>query len=98
MNSHRAELGVGVVGVVGQNGRPAGAGGVDVVAGGPAAKAGVSVGEVVTSVDNTPVRSTADLSRILAATNPGRSVPLTVVNPQGRTTAVTVTLGRLPGS
>jgi S1-C subfamily serine protease len=68
------------------------------VSGGPAAAAGITAGQVVTAVNNTPVRSTADLSQVLAKLNPGQAVPVTVTDPRGASSTVTVTLGQLPGS
>ena len=98
VNSHRAELGVSVATVVDQNGQPAGVGVADVVSGGPAAAAGITAGQVITAVNNTPVRSTADLSQVLAGLNPGQAIPITVTNLQGTSSTVTLTLGQLPGS
>ncbi len=97
-NSHRAELGVQVLTVVDQNGAPAGAGVVSVVTGGPAAAAGIQAGDVITAVANVPVLSTSDLTKALAQLNPGQALPVTIVDRQGNTRTVTVTLGQLPGS
>lgn len=98
VDSHRAELGVQAVTVIDQTGQPSGAGVVSVVAGGPAAAAGITAGEVITAVDNTPVHSSAELSNALAQLSPGQAVPVTVLDPQGASRTVTVTLGQLPGS
>jgi S1-C subfamily serine protease len=97
-NSHRAELGVQPVTVIDQTGQPAGAGVVSVVAGGPAAVAGITAGEVITAVNNTSVHSSAELSKVLAQLSPGQAVLVTVLNPQGTSRTVMVTLGQLPGS
>jgi putative serine protease PepD len=97
VNTHRAELGVRVVTVVDLNGEPAGTGVVDVLPGGPAAAAGVQAGDVITAVNNTPVRSAADLTQVLANLDPGQRVSVTLENEQGGTRTVTVTLGQLPG-
>jgi S1-C subfamily serine protease len=97
-NSRRAALGIGAVTVVDQNGQPAGVAVGSVVPGGPAAAAGIKPGDVITAVNNTPVQSSAELSEVLAGLSPGQAVPVTVVDPQGKTTSVTVTLGQLPGS
>jgi S1-C subfamily serine protease len=97
-NSRRAALGIGAVTVVDQNGQPAGVAVGSVVPGGPAAAAGIKPGDVITAVNNTTVQSSAELSEVLAELNPGQAVPVTVVDPQGKTTSVTVTLGQLPGS
>jgi S1-C subfamily serine protease len=98
VNSHRAELGIGVVTVVGADGQPAGVGMLRVNAGGPAAAAGMQVGEVITAVNNTPVHSTSELAQILANLDPGQQVPVTLLTPDGGTRTITVTLGQLPGS
>ena len=62
-NSGRAALGIGAVTVVDQNGQPAGVAVGSVVTGGPAAAAGIKPGDVITAVNNTPVQSSAELSR-----------------------------------
>jgi S1-C subfamily serine protease len=98
VNSHRAELGVQVVTVVGPDGQAAGTGVVGVVPGGPAAAAGVQPGEVITAINNTPVQSTSDVTQVLANLDPGQRVPVTLITGQGATRTVTVTLGQLPGS
>jgi putative serine protease PepD len=98
VNSHRAELGVRVVTVVGPDGQPGGIGVVVVMPDGPAAAAGVQPGEVITAVNNTPVQQSTELAQVLANLNPGQRVPVTLVTPQGATRTVTVTLGQLSGS
>ncbi|MBV8992972.1 MAG: trypsin-like peptidase domain-containing protein [Pseudonocardiales bacterium] len=98
VNSHRAELGIGAVTVVGADGQPSGSGVLRVNPGGPAAAAGIQIGEVITAVNNTPVHSTSELAQILANLDPGQRVPVTVIAPDGGTRTVTVTLGQLSGS
>ncbi len=98
VNSHRAELGVRVVTVVDPTGQPTGMGVVSVVPGGPAAAAGIQPGEVITAVNNTPVRGASDLAQALATLDPGQKVGITVTTTQGGTRTETVTLGQLPGS
>jgi S1-C subfamily serine protease len=98
VNSHRAELGVRVVTVVDPSGQPAGMGVVSVVPGGPAAAAGIQPGEVITAVNNTPVRDASDLAQTLAQLDPGQKVDVTLTTAQGTTRTVTVTLGQLAGS
>lgn len=49
-----------------------------IVADGPAARAGMQVGDVVTEVDGQPVRSRLDYLRRFAAARPHRALPLTV--------------------
>ena len=48
---------------------------------------------MITAVDNTPVTSTSDLAAVLTHLNPGQKVPITVIDQQGQTRTVTVTLG-----
>jgi S1-C subfamily serine protease len=98
VNSHRAELGVGVVTVVDPTGQPAGMGVVSVVPGGPAAAAGIQPGDVITAVNSTPVHQAADLAAALAALDPGQKAGITLTTAQSATRTVTVTLGQLPGS
>ena len=97
-NSHRAALEVGAVTVVGPDGQPVGVGVAQVQSGGPAAAAGIAVGEIITAVNGTPTPTTAQLSQVLAGLAPGQSVPVTVRNEQGASRQVQVTLGQLPGS
>lgn len=98
VNSHRAELGVRVITVVGLDGQPAGVGVVSVVPSGPAAAAGVQAGEVITAVNNTPVHGTSELAQVLAKLDPGQTVPVTLSTPAGSTRTVMVTLDQLAGS
>lgn len=98
VNSRRAALGATMVTVVGSTGQPSGMGIVSVTPGGPAATAGLQADEVITAVNNTPVRRASELARVLANLDPGQTVPVTVTTPEGATRTVQVTLGQLPGS
>src|SRR5690606_33067037 len=84
-----------------------------VVAGGPAARAGLATGEepvetdrgtvcaggdVITAVGDTPVREAADLQEAVSARGPGDRVRLEVVDADGAARTVTVTLGTRPDS
>jgi S1-C subfamily serine protease len=91
VDSHRAYLGI----VVGEttNGVYVGS----VTAGGPAAKAGIRVGDVIVSVDGKPTSTTALLSAVLAELKPGRNVAVAVTK-NGTKTTLRLTLGTLPGS
>jgi len=97
-NSHRAALGVIVQPVTGPDGQPAGAGIVTVTPGGPAAKAGLQAGDVITSVNGTATPDTETLAAVLAGLQPGQQVTVSLTKADGSTTTVTVTLGQLPGS
>ena len=97
-NSHRAALGVRVQTVTGPDGQPAGVGIATVTPGGPAAKAGLQPGDVITKVNGTATPDTETLATVLAGLHPGQQVSLGVTKPDGSTTTVNVTLGELPGS
>jgi S1-C subfamily serine protease len=92
VNSHRAYLGVRL-GVTG-NGLYVGS----VSAGGPAADAGIQVGDVIVSLDGTPTATTAVLSTALAELKPGQKVSIVVRHQDGSKATVQVTLGTLPGA
>ncbi|MGH3764386.1 MAG: S1C family serine protease [Pseudonocardiaceae bacterium] len=97
VNSHRAELGVRVVTIVSSGGKPSGMGILRVNPGGPAAAAGIQVGEVITAVNNTPVHQASDLAEVLANLDPGQTVRVSLTGPQGNPRTVMVTLGQLAG-
>jgi serine protease Do len=64
---------------------------------GPAAKAGITSGDVIASVNSTPVRSGAELSRTISAFAPGTSVMIGVLR-QGEEKSIIAALGQLPES
>jgi serine protease Do len=61
----------------------------------PALKAGVQSGDVITSVDGSPVKDARDLARRIGTLAPGTSVKLGLIH-QGQDKTVTLTLGTLP--
>ena len=61
----------------------------------PAVKGGVEVGDVITSVNNEPVKDTRDLVKRIAATPPGSSTKLGVFR-NGHEKTITVTVGEFP--
>jgi serine protease Do len=63
----------------------------DVVAGGPAAAAGLARGAILLAADGRPIRTLADLERFVDTIGPGRSATLDVWR-DGREARVTVTL------
>jgi S1-C subfamily serine protease len=92
VDSHRAYLGIRVADTGGQ--------GVYVAAvtpGGPAAKAGIKVGDVIVSVAGKPTPTTVALSVILATRKPGQKVEVVVRHQDGKTEKLLVTLGEFPG-
>jgi S1-C subfamily serine protease len=64
---------------------------------GPAARAGIQTGDVITSIDGQQVTSADDLLTVLASKKPGDTVTLKV-NRNGSTLTVQVRLGELPAS
>ena len=97
-SSHRAALGVRVQTVTGPDGQPSGVAIAAVSPGGPAAKAGLQPGDVITAVNGTATPDTEALAAVLAGLQPGQQVPLSVTKADGSTATVTVTMGQLPGS
>jgi putative serine protease PepD len=92
VDSHRAYLGVTVGDATN---------GVFVASltkGGPAAEAGIHVGDLIESVDGKPTSTTALLSEALAELEPGQTVPVAVRSQSGTRTTLHLTLGTLPGS
>jgi S1-C subfamily serine protease len=76
----------------------AGADVVAVVAGGPAAKAGVKVGWVITGIGGHDVADTDGLSQVLATYQPGNLVAVEVRLPDGSSRSLSVTLGERPAN
>ena len=97
-SSGRAALGVEVTTVTGPGGTAAGVGVVAVTSGGPAAKAGLRAGDIITAVGGTATPDVQTLSTVLANARPGESVKVSITRSDGRTTAVSVTLAQLPST
>jgi serine protease Do len=66
----------------------------DVTAGGPADKAGIKRGDVITSFDGKPIRDTAELPYIVASTPVGKTVEVEVTR-DGRKKTFQVKVGEL---
>jgi serine protease Do len=64
-------------------------------ANGPAAKAGIQSGAVITSVNGSPVTDARDLAKKIGAMAPGNSVKIGVIE-KGAEKTVNLTLGELP--
>ncbi len=92
-NSHRAYLGIRAANITGTQGVLVY--GID--PGGPAAKAGIQRGELITSIDGKATPDSNALSMVLASLEPGNTVPVVVVTSNGSQTTVQVTLGQIPG-
>ncbi len=61
----------------------------------PAAKAGIASGDVITSVNDAPIKDARELARKIGTMSPGTSVKLGMLR-QGENKTVTLTLGTLP--
>ena len=61
----------------------------------PAAKAGIASGDVITSVNDAPIKDARELARKIGTMSPGTSVKLGMLH-QGENKTVTLTLGTLP--
>jgi len=93
VNSHRAYLGVQIGDTNGE--------GVlvqSVTPGGPAAKAGLRVGDVITSVNRHATATLDDLTSVVSELKPGTTVALEVVTQQGAHKTLHLKLGEFPGS
>jgi serine protease Do len=63
--------------------------------GGPAAKAGIEAGDVITSVNGAALKDARELARQIGGLPPGTSVKLSILH-KGVEKSVTLTLGQLP--
>jgi S1-C subfamily serine protease len=91
----QAPAGSAYLGVEVQDG-PTGAEVAGVVDGSPAAQAGVTAGDTLTSVAGQPVGSVADLASVMAQLAPGQAVDLTFAGPDGSTQSSSITLAAAP--
>jgi putative serine protease PepD len=91
IDTHRAYLGIRI--------GPTNAGVYvgSVTPGGPASKAGIKVGDVITAVDGKPTPTPDVLGTALAAKKPGQVVTLSILGQDGRKRSAKVTLGQYPG-
>jgi serine protease Do len=64
---------------------------------GPAAKAGLESGDVITAANGQPVRDARELARIIGGIAPGSTAKLDVLH-KGRSKVVSLTLGELPNA
>jgi putative serine protease PepD len=91
-NSHRAWLGVEVAATT--------SGGLlvtKVQPDGPAAKAGIQAGELITAVNGIETPDPATLADVLAGLDPGQAVTVTIARHDRPRLTLRVTLGHLPG-
>ena len=64
---------------------------------GPAAKAGVEAGDVITAANGQSVKDARELARIIGGFAPGSTVKLDVLH-KGQSKVVSLTLGQLPNA
>lgn len=91
-NSHRAYFGIRI-------GETNGAGVYvsSVTPGGPAAKAGIVVGDVITKVNGRSTPTVDQLTSVVSELKPGQTVEVDLETQSGKTKTVHVTLGTFPG-
>jgi putative serine protease PepD len=92
VNSQRAYLGV----TIGETGNGVYVGGV--AGGGPAARAGIRAGDVITSVAGKPTPTSSELGTVLSTLKPGQTVKVRVLRQDGSSATVDVEVGEYPGS
>ena len=90
--SHRAFLGVDLA-----TGLMTGAVVVSVQPGGPAARAGISAGDVIRHIDDQDISGPSGVADALATDRPGQTVEVGVSGRDGSPATVKVTLGQYPG-
>jgi putative serine protease PepD len=93
-SSGRASLGITAQTVANASGQPAGVGVVSVTAGGAAAKAGITAGDIILDLAGQPTASVAALQSVLGAHKPGDRVQARLSR-NGTESTVLVTLGSL---
>jgi S1-C subfamily serine protease len=93
VNSHRAFLGVQIGDTNGEGVLVQG-----VTTGGPAAKAGLQVGDVITSVNGKTTATVDDLTSVVSELKPGTTVALEVVTQRGAHKTLHLKRGECPGS
>src|SRR6185503_14123998 len=64
---------------------------------GPAAKAGLESGDVITAANGQPIKDARELARIIGGIAPGSTAKLEVLH-KGRSKVVSLTLGELPNA
>ncbi len=92
VNSHRAYLGVEI------GDTPQGVLVRSVTSGGPAAKAGLVSGDVISSVNGHDTATVNDLTSVASELKPGTTISLGIVTKHGAHKTLHLTLGEFPGS
>jgi putative serine protease PepD len=94
VNSHRPYLGVQIADTMGATGVYVST----VTAGGPADKAGIKVGDVITAINGTSTPTTGDLSTVVSNLKPGQKVTVKVTHQDGTNASLQLTIGTYPGT
>ena len=94
VNSHRPYLGVQIADTMGSTGVYVST----VTAGGPADKAGIKVGDVITTINGTSTPTTGDLSTVVSNLKPGQKVTVKVTHQDGTNATLQLTIGTYPGT
>lgn len=98
VNSHRADLGIYSYQATSGTGAPTGVAIAKAMAHGPAARAGLSRGDVIVGLAGKHVSTLQGLETILVSLKPGQRVSLTYLKPDGTRASTKVTLGTLPAT
>jgi putative serine protease PepD len=93
-SSHRAALGAHFADSVVRSGALV----IAVEAGGPAARAGINVGDSIHAIDGHTVPGAEALATLLAGHRPGQTVRLLIMRAGNTSATIAVTLGELPGA
>jgi len=96
--SGRASLGISGTTALSFGGQAVGVEVTGLVPGGPAARASIAVGDLITKIGSTATPELAELQTVLAGLDPGKRVQVTVSSPSGAERVVVVVLGDLASS
>ncbi len=91
----RAAIGINATTAFNFSGEPIGVLVSEVRPSGPAAKAGIVAGDLITAVNNTPTRAATELQEVLAQLKPGSRVTVSVTNQSGQEKTLSVVLADL---
>jgi putative serine protease PepD len=94
VDSHRPYLGVQIADTNGTDGVYLSV----VTPGGPADRAGLKVGNVITAINGSPTPDASDLTNVEAGLKPGQKVNVKITRQDGTTATVALTIGTYPGT
>ncbi|HUK45628.1 MAG TPA: trypsin-like peptidase domain-containing protein [Gaiellaceae bacterium] len=93
-DSGRAYLGIKIA----DTGEGGGVYVTQVLAGTPAAKAGLATGDLITSLNGVATPTSTELGSVLASLNPGQTVKIAFTTQSGVKSSTEITLGEYPGA